>query len=103
MKKKCIKHVYYMMLRDMDAMPEKDNWAMLVKRLLDSLGFNNVWLAQGVGNVNVFLNLVKQRIHDNFIQNWNSRLEESSRATSYTRINSFQFQHHLNFIKVKKI
>ena len=99
---KCIKHVYYMMLRDMDAMPEKENWAMLVKRLLDSLGFNNVWLAQGVGNVNVFLNLVKQRIHDNFIQNWNSRLEESSRATFYTRINSFKFQHYLNFIKVKK-
>ena len=59
-------------------------------------------MAQGVGNVNVFLNLVKQRIHDNFIQNWNSRLEESSRATFYTRINSFQFQHYLNFIKVKK-
>ena len=35
------------MLREMDAMPEKENWAMLVKRLLGSLVFNNVWLAQG--------------------------------------------------------
>ena len=71
---KYIKQVYYMMLSDIDAMPEKENWAMLVKRLLGSLGFNNVLLGQGIGNVNVFLNLVKQRIHDNFIQNWNSRL-----------------------------
>ena len=58
-----------LMKRDMDAMPEKENWAMLVKRLLGSWGFNNVWLAQGVGNVNMFLNVVKQTKHDNFIQN----------------------------------
>ena len=45
---------------------------MLVKRLLCTLGFNNVWLAQGVGNVNSFLNLVKQRLQNNFTQNWNS-------------------------------
>ena len=33
----------------------------LVKQLSGSLGFNEVWLTQGVGNVNMFLNLVKQR------------------------------------------
>ena len=43
-----------MMLQDIDMMPEKENWAVLVKRLLVSLGFNEVWLAQGVGNVNIF-------------------------------------------------
>ena len=69
-----------MMLRDLESMPEKENWAMLVKRLLCTVGFNNVWLAQGVGNVKSFLNLVKQRLQDNFIQNWNSRLTDSNRA-----------------------
>ena len=39
------------MLQDI-AMPEKENWAVLVKRLLGSLGFNEVWLPQGVGNFN---------------------------------------------------
>ena len=48
-------------------------------------------------NIHVYIH-----VHDYFIQNWNSRLEESSRATFYTCINSFQFQHYLNFIKVKK-
>ena len=91
-----------MMLRDLESMPEKENWAMLVKRLLCTLGFNNVWLAQGVGNVNSFLNLVKQRLHDNFIQNWNSRLIDSSKAIFYTSISSFHFQNYLNVVKVKK-
>ena len=50
-----------MMLSDIESMPESENWAMLVKRLLSSLGFHNVWLAQGVSNVNIFLDLVKQR------------------------------------------
>ena len=31
-------------------------------------GFNEVWLVQGVGNVDNFLSLVKQRLQDQFIQ-----------------------------------
>ena len=42
----------------------------------NSLGFNEVWLAQGVGNANIFQNLVKQRLQDHFIQAWNSRLKD---------------------------
>ena len=89
------------MLRDLESIPEKENWTMLVKRLLCTLGFNNVWVAQGVGNVNNFLYLVKQRLLDNFIQHWNSRLTDSRRAF-LTSISSFHFQNYLNAIKVKK-
>ena len=49
--------------------PNKVNWAYLVKDLLSRLGFYHVWLNQGVGNVNAFLNLFKQRLNDNFTQN----------------------------------
>ena len=78
-------------------MSEKENWAALVKWLLGFLGINDVWLAQGIGNINIFfLNLVKQRLHDQFIQNWDSMLEESSRATFYMHISSFHFQSYLN-------
>ena len=58
-----------MMLNDMESMPHKENWAKLVKQLLGCLGFNEVWVAQTVGDVNIFLSLVKQRLHDNFIKN----------------------------------
>ena len=99
---KYIKHIYNMMFRDLESVPEKENRTMLVKRLLCTLGFNNVWLTQWVANVNSFLNLVKQRLHDNFIQNWNSRLTDSRRAIFYTSISSFHFQNYVNVIKLKK-
>jgi len=38
---------------------------------------------QGVGNVNLFIHILKERLNDNFIQNWNSELRESSRARTY--------------------
>ena len=41
---------YKLMLSDLDRSPNKVNWASLVRNLLMSLGFNNVWLDQGVGN-----------------------------------------------------
>ena len=56
------------------------NWASRVKQLLSTLGFYEVWVNQGVGNKNVFLFVLKQRLLDNFSQGWSSRLAESSRA-----------------------
>jgi len=41
----------------------------------------HVWLAQGVGNVNVFVRVFKQCLCDNNVQNWNSRIENSSHST----------------------
>ena len=49
------------------------NWESSVKCLLKSLGFNNAWLFQIVGNTNAFLVVVKQCLTGNFIQNWNER------------------------------
>lgn len=99
---KYVKMVYDLMMRDMELFPRKTNWASLVKNLLMSLGFYDVWLNQGVGNVNVFMNVLKQRLNDNFIQNWHSRLDESSRAVFYKSIASFRLQPYLEHINVSK-
>ena len=104
---KYIKMVYKLMLSDLDRFPNKVNWASLVRNLvrnlLMSLGFNNVWLDQGVGNYGGFITVLKQRLTDNFIQNWHSRLEDSSRAIFYKSIASFQFQPYLLTLKHIKI
>ena len=100
--KKYIKIVYNMMLRDIVEYPNKKNWASLLRDLMYSMGFNNVWLAQGVGNQKVFLSIVKQRINDNFIQNWESRLDDSSRAVFYNGIRSFDFQPYLFVCNITK-
>ncbi len=85
-----------MMLNDIEIMPNVNNWAVLVKNTLAGLGFYHVWLAQGVGNTKHFLSIFKQRSHDNYIQDWNTRLSDSSRALFYRNIPSFEYQQYLD-------
>ena len=94
--------VYKLMLSDLDRLPNKVNWASLVRNLLMSLGFNNVWLDQAVGNYKGFITVLKQRLTDNFIQNWHSRLEDTSRAIFYRSMAAFQFQSYLKTHNVSK-
>ena len=77
---KYIKLIYNLMLQDIELEPDKINWASLVRHLLMSLGYYNVWLNQGVGNKNVFISLFKQRLTDTFIRNCQPRLNNSTRA-----------------------
>ena len=99
---KYIKLVYNMMLEDLELNPNKTNWASLLRHLLFSMGFNEVWIQQGVGNINNFISVFKQRLTDNFIQNWQSRLAESSRAIFYRSFATFQFQPYLDKVNVSK-
>ena len=99
---KYINLVYRLMLNDMELRPNTVNWAALVRHLLLSLGFYEVWLNQGVGDYNIFISLLKQRLTDIFIQNWRARLEASTRATFYTSISIFQFQPYLEKINITK-
>ena len=89
---KYIKFAYQLMLNDIENKPTCVNWASKVKFLLSSLGFNEVWINQGVGNRNAFLQIFKQRLSDSFLQDWNSRLTESSRANFYSLFSSFEHQ-----------
>lgn len=99
---KYIKLVYNLMLSDLEILPDKVNWASLVRHLLLSLGFYEVWLNQGVGDYAKFISLCRQRLNDTFIQNWRARLENSTRALFYNRIAVFQFQPYLEKVNVLK-
>ena len=77
------------MLADIEENDRQINWALFVKRLLSNLGFYEVWLQQNVGDVKVFLSVVKERLQDNFIQNWNAELNESSRAVFTDKLQVF--------------
>ena len=77
---KYIKHVYNFILQDVEAHPDKVNWAVLVRNLLSELEFYEVWVQQGVGNYNVFISLFKQRLTDNYVQNTNARLQTHIRS-----------------------
>ena len=48
------------------------------------------------------LSLFKQRSQDTFIQNWQSRINNSSRALFYRNIANFQFKPYLEKINISK-
>ena len=101
---KLVKCIYNMMLQDLELFPNKTNWALLVRDLLASLGFFEVWLEQSVGDINFFLSFLKQRLNDAFIQNWHARLENSTRALFYRNFcySSFGFRAYLNHVNLSK-
>ena len=91
-----------MMLADIENKPDFVNWASKLRDLLANLGFYGVWVNQGVGNKNIFLIENKQRLNDYFIQNWNGKINESSRANFYTIFSNFNRQLYLESVKVTK-
>ena len=99
---KYIKLIYQLMLNDIEAIPNKVNWASLLRNMLSELGFYEVWAQQGVGNYDVFISHFKQRLTDTFIQNWRARLEQSSRASFYKSFAVFELQPYLDNANVYK-
>ena len=49
-----------------------------------------------------FMNILKQRLTDNFVQNWHSRLENLSRANFNWSIASFQYHPYLEVVNISK-
>ena len=88
------------MLNDMNIYPNRVNWTSLLRNILCNLGFQDVWLAQGIGNPKLFVKIFKQRVHDNFLQTWEGGLNESSRALFYNNIRNFSLQPYLNFFSI---
>ena len=56
------------------------NWVSKVRNLLFSYGFGEAWYNQGVGDVNLFLVLFKQRAIDLYLHDWFLNLENKQRA-----------------------
>ena len=61
-----------------------------------------MWLNQGVGDVKLFLTMLRQRIKDQFIQGWAGEIQNSSRARFYRNITEFHFQPYLDIINIRK-
>ena len=50
----------------------------------------------------MFLSMAKQRLTDNFLQSWQERLNNSSRAIFYSAVSKIQFQPYLDNINILK-
>ena len=61
-----------------------------------------MWLHKGVGNINRFMSIFRERRTDTFIQNWNERMHTSIRPKSYSLFCEFSYKACLDVLKIEK-
>ena len=61
----------------------KKTWVSNIRKCLCENGFAYAWFQQGVGNVKIFLKILKQRLIDTKWQNLNEHINESERFDFY--------------------
>ena len=85
---------------------EKDlfhsTWISSVKNILDSAGFSGIWTNQSLPkSPDHFNTILKLRLHDQFIQNWNEGITKGGKCTVYRIIkNTFGFEKYLTELPV---
>ena len=73
-------------------------WLMKVHSLLDSLGLSYIWSNQ-IHTIESFKRIVKQRLMDQFIQEWQSRVAENSVCSNYRLFKKkFCFEKYLTYL-----
>ena len=83
------KLMYNLLLNDLDNNITNNNWAANIKSILQTNGFGYVWEQQGISDSNkVFINKLRTRIQDQYIQNWNERVQSTSDHRLYKNINT---------------
>ena len=77
--------LYLMLKQDLDnnISYNGSNWAFQIKSLLNELGLSYIWLQQN--DFTIPVDLMKQRIFDNYYQSWYSNINNSSRLSMYSR------------------
>lgn len=94
---------YSMLYRSAEQNATVVNWASQMKTLLNSLGFGHAWLYQGVVNSSAFLRLVEQRLCDNYQQQWNQTVRNSSEGFIYKELKTtFQYSKQLSLMDQPK-
>ena len=58
-------------------------WTTRVRNLLCRYGFEYVWVAQGVGDMDSFITFFEITLRDNLLQEWYSDINDSSKAYHY--------------------
>ena len=53
----------------------KKTWTFRVMQLICTNGFGEVWFQQGVGDVGVFLRYFRQRLVEQYTQDWAAEIE----------------------------
>jgi len=108
---RCVKYWLRVLTLQEDRLPRKvynmmyhfqeqgrKTWAFHIKELLCTNGFGVVWIQQGVGDVQAFLRLFRQRMIDQYKQNWHSDIQTSERFSVYSSFKTvFQRERYVQY------
>ena len=99
------KQVYILLKNDADlniSYIKESNWASQIKKMLDTLGFSDIWIHQF--EIDIPFDLIKQRLTDTYKQSWYSDINNSNRLLSYCRFkHNFDFENYLDNITDNKL
>ena len=97
-----LKTIYQRMLCELEN--GANNWAGNVKYILSKYVFLYVWEnPTNIGNINCFINSFKNRVQDEFLQEWFASIGNSSKLLLYKEIKShFGYESYLDNIVTKK-
>ena len=98
-----IKHIYNMLESDANNgnSYNNQNWAYQIKSTLETLGLNYIWT--GMHNNNSNINIIKQRLVDQYKQTWYGSINNSRRLSSYCRYkHEFKLELYLDTIHEKR-
>ena len=94
------KQAYEKVKRDLNNI---NGWGYKLKRMLDLGGFSNVWLDQGITNMNSFIKEFKLRLIDMNWQDWHAKLTEKDRFSTYRLFKEdHNREEYLNLITITK-
>ena len=97
--RRLIYKLYNVQKNHMEANVNIVNWVSLLKDFLFRYGFGDVWLFQGVGDVDNFMIVMKQRIKDVYNQTWHATVQDSRKAITYrTFVHCIQPQVYLKYV-----
>ena len=69
---------------------------------INECGFPNIWETELFDNVDYLKCVIKQRLEDQFLQNWNSLVQNSPKAINYKTIKTeFKYEEYLNILEIK--
>ena len=79
----------------------KSCWVTHIRTLLSRTGFYYIWANQGTQNVQGFLRVFKQRLIDQFIQEWDSTIRYKDRYTLYSSFkDSFECSPYIQNVSI---
>jgi hypothetical protein len=78
------------------------SWILLVKQIFNECGFSNIWETEHFNNIEYLKCVIKQRVEGQFLQNWNSLVQNSPKAINYKTFKTeFKYEEYSNILEIK--